>query len=176
MLFISPAITTNLKTFCFGISACCSVDYRATRCRLPPQSSRSAPGSGPAPAVQRHRVLRALPRWRRGDAGGAEGRCSGAARGAKRPPALAHRGCPVRCTKLRAPCRGSGTAQDGDESPEHCSAPPACPREPRFELPRGQTPRCCPQPCPSSTKPRNTRRAASRNSSKQFASKAAPAR
>lgn len=169
MLFISPAITTNLKTFCFGISACCSVDYRATRCRLPPQSSRSAPGSGPAPAVQRHRALH--------------------------PPTLAmggHRRC--RGTMLRccprseaAACSGSpgvprvlhdaaGTAWDGDESPEHCSAPPACPRELRFELPRGQTPRCCPQPCPSSTKPRNTRRAASRNSSKQSASKAAPAR
>lgn len=48
MLFISPAITANLKTFCFGISACCGVDYGAARCRLPPQSSCSAPGRAPA--------------------------------------------------------------------------------------------------------------------------------
>lgn len=136
MLFISPAITANLKTFCFGISACCGVDYRAPRCCPPPQHSpqrsrrrpRSRHAGKPNPSAPSHARDGETPATPRNDAQPPRWEQS------PRPASLlAGEGCrgaphdaetrPSRAGWPRAP-RGTGK---GDPR-----VPPRCPR-PRAE-------------------------------------------
>lgn len=133
MLFISPAITANLKTFCFGISACCSADYRATRCRPPLQGSPQRPRA-------RHAGNRTL-RDTRTPAAPETPLCWSKALAGPAPAAPGTLLCPARCRNaatlgLLAAC----AARDGDGTP--CAVPPAANvlRGAALGAPRGQAP------------------------------------
>lgn len=101
-----------------------------------PAAAPFPPCSGTEPST--------LPRWRWGDTGGAKGRCSGAARGAKQPPALAHRGCPVRCTMLLAR-RGMGMRAPSTAL-HHQRVPGSCALSSRGDKHPGAAPSPAPAP------------------------------
>lgn len=131
MLFISPAITANLKTFRFGISACCGVDYRATRCHLPPQRSRRRPRSHhagkPKPPLPPTLATERRPRCQETMLS-----CSDSSKALSRPPSRQSWGChrvprhaetrPSRACWLHAP---HGMGKGDPRAPLRCPQPQA---------------------------------------------------
>ena len=138
MLFILPAITANLKTFRSGISACCGVDYRATRCRLPPQCSpqcsrrwpRSRHARKPNPSASSRARDRETPAMPRNDA---QPLCRERSPRPASPPARL--GMPLRPARRPDPAApgllASCTAWDGERRPSSAAALPTAPASAR---------------------------------------------